>query len=270
MIVEFSRKLKEIRKEKGFTQEYIANKVGVSFQSVSKWENGLSIPDLEIIMRLAKILDIDINTLSGYNQETKNSYDQEYRREEYYWGIKPSSMCYKVMEYLPPLLPYRVLDIGCGEGKDAVFFARNGYKVSGFDILQSGIEKSKKLAKDCNVQVDFFQADFRRFHIQENYDVIFSSGAFYLMPKNIREKLINEYKKYTNIGGIHAINTFVAKPFLEDCFEKEKCYYWKSGELLTYYSDWETLFFEEKIFDCNSNGRWHKHCMNTIIVRRRV
>lgn len=157
MRVEFSKKLREIRKEKGLTQEYIANKVGVSFQSVSKWENGISMPDLEIITRLAKILETDINTLSGYNQETKNSYDQEYRREEYYWGIKPSSMCYKVMEYLPPLQPYRVLDIGCGEGKDAVFFARNGYKVSGFDILQSGIEKSQKLAKNCNVEVDFFK-----------------------------------------------------------------------------------------------------------------
>lgn len=90
------------------------------------------------------------------------------------------------------------------------------------------------------------------------------------MPKNIRSKLIKEYKEHTNIGGIHAINTFVAKPFIENCFEKEKCHYWMSGELLTYYSDWEILFFEEKIFDCNSNGTWHKHCMDTMIARRRV
>lgn len=265
---EFSKTLRSIRKEKGFTQEYLADQVGVSFQSVSKWENGLSMPDLEIIYRLADILDTDVNTLSGYNKELKNTYDKEYRKEKYYWGIKPSSMCYKVMEFLPPLQPYSVLDIGCGEGKDAVFFARNGYKVSGFDVLQSGIEKSQRLAQKCNVDVHFFQADFKQFRLRTNHDIIFSSGAFYLMPKNVRVKLINEYKNHTNIGGIHAINTFVSKPFIEDCFEKGKCYYWKSGELLTYYTDWEILFFEEKIFDCNSNGTWHKHCMDTMIARK--
>lgn len=270
MKAEFAKTLKAIRKEKGFTQEYIANKIGVSFQSVSKWENGLSMPDMEILSRLADVLDTDLNTLSGYNQSSRNFYDKEYKKEEYFWGIKPSSMCYKVMEYLPPLQPYSVLDIGCGEGKDSVFFARNGYRVSGYDILQSGIEKAKGLARSCNVTVELFQADFKQFHPQSMYDVVFSSGTFYLMPQKIRGKLIDEYKGHTNIGGIHAINTFVEKPFIEDCFEKEKCCYWKSGELLTYYSDWEILFFEEKIFDCNSDGTWHKHCMDTMIARKKI
>lgn len=121
MKTEFAKTLRAIRKEKGFTQEYLANQVGVSFQSVSKWEHGLSMPDMEILSRLADVLDTDMNTLSGYNRNTKNFYDREYKKEEYYWGIKPSSMCYKVMELLPPLQPYHVLDIGCGEGKDAVF-----------------------------------------------------------------------------------------------------------------------------------------------------
>ena len=54
----FNENLKKIRKEKGYTQEELATKVGVVRQTVSKWEKGLSVPD-------ADILDTDINILLG-------------------------------------------------------------------------------------------------------------------------------------------------------------------------------------------------------------
>ena len=39
----------------------------------------------------------------------------------------------------PPEQPLKLLDIGCGEGRNAVFFARNGYNVTAFDISEKGI-----------------------------------------------------------------------------------------------------------------------------------
>ena len=45
------------------------------------------------------------------------------------------------MKLRPPVKPLKVLDIGCGEGKDAVFLARNGYSVTAFDLSEAGIEK---------------------------------------------------------------------------------------------------------------------------------
>ena len=47
------------------------------------------------------------------------------------------------MKLKPPTKPLKVLDIGCGEGKDAVFLARNGYAVSALDATDKGIEKGK-------------------------------------------------------------------------------------------------------------------------------
>ena len=44
--------------------------------------------------------------------------------------------------------PYKVLDIGCGEGKDAVFLARNGYRVTAFDISEHGIQYAHLTPED--------------------------------------------------------------------------------------------------------------------------
>lgn len=51
------------RKEKGLTQEQLAEKLGVTNKAVSKWENGKSMPDLAIIQELCKILGITVTTL---------------------------------------------------------------------------------------------------------------------------------------------------------------------------------------------------------------
>jgi 2-polyprenyl-3-methyl-5-hydroxy-6-metoxy-1,4-benzoquinol methylase len=52
----------------------------------------------------------------------------------------------------PPVKPLKLLDIGCGEGKDSVFLAKNGYIVTAFDIAEAGIEKAKRLADMNNVE----------------------------------------------------------------------------------------------------------------------
>ncbi len=54
-----------------------------------------------------------------------NPYDERYNRPGYYWGRNPSASCYRILQLLPPDRPLTLLDIGCGEGRNAVFFARN-------------------------------------------------------------------------------------------------------------------------------------------------
>ena len=61
---EFSTQLQLLRKKKGITQEQLAQKVGVSPQAVSKWENG-SYPDGELLPAIAAELDVSIDALYG-------------------------------------------------------------------------------------------------------------------------------------------------------------------------------------------------------------
>lgn len=57
--------IKNLRKHKGFTQEELAIRLHVVRQTVSKWEKGLSVPDAEMLQRLADILEVDVKQLLG-------------------------------------------------------------------------------------------------------------------------------------------------------------------------------------------------------------
>lgn len=55
--------LKALRKQKGYSQEELAIKLNVVRQTVSKWEKGLSVPDVEMLQNIADILECDISQL---------------------------------------------------------------------------------------------------------------------------------------------------------------------------------------------------------------
>ena len=57
--------LKAIRKDKGYTQESLAIELNVVRQTVSKWEKGLSVPDAEMLQRLAEVFDVSVGDLLG-------------------------------------------------------------------------------------------------------------------------------------------------------------------------------------------------------------
>ena len=61
--------IRERRLAKGFTQEQIANYLGVSAPAVNKWEKGTSYPDIMLLPALARLLDTDLNTLLSFQDD---------------------------------------------------------------------------------------------------------------------------------------------------------------------------------------------------------
>lgn len=57
--------IKAIRKSKGFSQEELAIKLNVVRQTISKWEQGLSVPDSDMLISLSEVLETSVNTLLG-------------------------------------------------------------------------------------------------------------------------------------------------------------------------------------------------------------
>ncbi len=60
-----SENMKAIRKSKGLSQEELAIKLNVVRQTVSKWENGLSVPDSDILISISEVLETPVSTLLG-------------------------------------------------------------------------------------------------------------------------------------------------------------------------------------------------------------
>ena len=68
-----SENLKNLRKVKGLSQEELAIKLNVVRQTVSKWEKGLSVPDSEMLIRLAEVLDTSVTVLLGETVDTQEN-----------------------------------------------------------------------------------------------------------------------------------------------------------------------------------------------------
>lgn len=60
-------KIKELRKQRGITQEQLANSIGISFQAVSKWENNLALPDISLAPILASYFGVSMDTLFDFS-----------------------------------------------------------------------------------------------------------------------------------------------------------------------------------------------------------
>lgn len=199
----------------------------------------------------------------------RTNYEKCYEGDDYYWGLEPGDFLEELIRLCPPTSDKKVLDIGCGEGKDAVYMAQKGYLVTAFDLTDNGIKKTKALAKERNVDINAYVDDINTFELKEKFDIVYSTGTVqYLFDQN-KIAFFEKIDQITNDDAVVYINVFVEKPFLElppDWDKEEKM--WRSGELFTYFGDWKMERIDEIIFEDNSGGVPHFHCMDTIVCRK--
>jgi putative transcriptional regulator len=76
----FSKNLKILRRQKGLSQEELAERLHVVRQTISKWEKGLSVPDADLLIRIADIFETSVSALLGETieaPENKNTIAQK-------------------------------------------------------------------------------------------------------------------------------------------------------------------------------------------------
>ena len=80
--------IKTYRQKKGYTQEEVANRLHVTRQTISKWEKNYSIPDAEVLVKLADVLEVQTSQLLGVKvdsdvqttEEKQNAYAEQLER----------------------------------------------------------------------------------------------------------------------------------------------------------------------------------------------
>ncbi len=73
--MEFSERLKDLRKQAGLTQVDVAGKLGISQQAYASWERGAKKPTQENLVKIAQILNVSVDYLVGNLQETSGELD---------------------------------------------------------------------------------------------------------------------------------------------------------------------------------------------------
>jgi tellurite methyltransferase len=172
-----------------------------------------------------------------------------------------------VSALLPP--GARVLDLGCGEGRDSVFFAECGFDVTGVDIARSGLSKAERLAHARRVRVHWICSDLGGLDVSRLrdgfFDLIYSCGAIHYLPRVVRARLFPRLKAVTPESGLHAQIVFTDRSVYVE--KGERIDYFAPGELTGLYADWLILAREERLIGCSQDGTIHHHSVEQLIAR---
>lgn len=187
-----------------------------------------------------------LNKLSGEKSapfDNKSLWDQKYSQRTYIYGKNPAKFLAENYDFIPP--ESTVLDMGMGEGRNAVFLAQKGHVVTGIDISSVAVKKARKLAKELNVKIKTIVGTLNKYNIKpESFDAII---CFYYVDRKLTKKI----QRWLKPGGVlfyeaHTLNEF----------EKNKAnpnnkisYYLKNNELLTMFPDMKILKYEEPMHE---------------------
>ncbi len=163
----------------------------------------------------------------------------------------------------------RVLDVGCGEGQNAIYLTKQGYHVDAFDLSEHGIAKVNDRCEVSGVKLNAFIAELTEYEFEQNYDVIISFGTLHFVRKSEWKRFINEAKEHTNDGGIHIIQLFTDVVPASDYIAPFAVGLARDEEIKELYVDWEILQFKSYVFEDEHPGApKHLHASNKIVVRK--
>lgn len=81
-----ARNIQNIRRQKGLTQDMLAESLGVTFQAVSKWENEQNCPDISLLPQIAKVFSVSIDELFGFEVPTIKTFDLPWTDDDTLYG----------------------------------------------------------------------------------------------------------------------------------------------------------------------------------------
>ena len=103
------------------------------------------------------------------------------RLTRYIWGTTPSGFAKELLALVPR--GGRILDLGCGEGRDSVYFASYGFAVTGLEVSGAGLEKAERLAAERGVTIRWVCRSMLDLPVTGRFDLIYSCGSIHDVPK---------------------------------------------------------------------------------------
>lgn len=148
------------------------------------------------------------------------------------------------------LKPCKVLDLGCGQGRNSLYLSLLGYDVSSLDHNQASLDFLTQTAEKENLPINIAQYNINQADIREYYDFILSTVVFMFLDPNAIPAIIANMQQHTNSGGYNLI--VAAMDTTDVPCPMPFSFTFKENELKQYYQGWELIKYEEEM------GELHK------------
>ncbi len=198
-------------------------------------------------------------------------YDIGYKQCSSFWGTNPGSLILKLDDEFKAYQGKSVLDIGCGEGKNAVYFAEKGSFVDAYDISEFALINASKVCSKYP-SIILRQSDALDIPYPEGkYDVIIAYGLFHCFKdKESVEIVLNLCLKSLTAGGLFIICAFNNREHDLSAHPGFKPLLLKHSFYTEYFSN-NTIVFEsdEDLHETHPhNNIPHMHSMTRLIIRK--
>jgi len=183
-----------------------------------------------------------------------NFWDERYAMEGYVYGATPNVYFKQELE---KLTPGKILLPGEGEGRNAVFAATQGWKVTAFDSSLEGKKKAEKLALKNKVYIEYRINDYENIQLDpEEYNCL--ALIYTHMPGSVRKKYHQKLVSSLNPGGILILECFSKKQISNNTGgPKNRDMLYSKEELQDDFSGFTALKITETEIDLNE-GKFHK------------
>lgn len=206
----------DLRRQKKITQQELADQVGVSYQTVSRWETGAGEPELSLLAVLAEYFQVSVDQLLGLTPLEGESYVPERTGTGDFWNQKREYLLrtrkgYYNEDYVDFLVkkvwrltePVSLLDCGCGYGYLGLLLLpclAPGSTYTGIDFAGDLIATGREIFRERGMAAEFIQEDVLAWKSRRQYDVVICQAV--LRHLDDPEGFIRRMIRFTNPGGM--------------------------------------------------------------------
>ncbi len=126
----------------------------------------------------------------------REDWDKRYEGDELLWHAEPNRF---LVEATADLGPGTLLDVACGEGRNAIWLAEKGWRATGVDFSAVALRKAQRLAAARGVDVDWVEADVRAWQPSRAFDLVVLS--YLQLPAPERRLVLEKYAGAVAGGG---------------------------------------------------------------------
>ncbi|MDE7210165.1 MAG: methyltransferase domain-containing protein [Lachnospiraceae bacterium] len=208
-------RIAELRKKNNMTQQELGDLLSVSYQTVSKWENGVVLPDVTMLPKLSRCFCVSVDALLGLVPLSQDYQPSDSGCKEYWAGrvdyLKRTRRAMWNEDYLRFLVrevwkierPVELLDCGCGCGAMGRMLFRllpKGSRYVGIDFSEEMLAAAKELFASEGMSAEFIHADLFAWESAKRYDIVI--GQALLRHVDCGERLLKKMIAQTKAGGL--------------------------------------------------------------------